>query len=567
MVDPSIAPSLHRAMTPSVDLRRALLFIVPYWRRLALVMVLCLASTAVSLYLPLLSRDVFDRALLGRDPARLVRLVGLFAVISLASFGLNVLSGLRYTRVSADILFDMRLAMYRHLHQLSPRFYARTRLGDIMSRINNDIGEIQRIAAETALAWFGNVLFLVGTVAMLIWLDARLFLISAATAPFGIWALARFRRRLEGHVAVLRQRSADIGSFLIETLQGVRLVVTSNAQEREVAHFREHNGAFVRALMSMQLLTYFAGGLPGLILTAGTGAVFLYGGLEVIRGTLTVGTFVAYMACQMRFLPPLQALMGLYANLATARVSLRRVSEILDVPVEIDEPSTPVVLNAVRGDIAFENVSLSFDRGAPVLEDLSFAIRAGEVLAIVGPSGSGKSTIADLVLRLLDPDNGTVRLDGRDLRTLSLKDLRRHVALVDQQPFILHASIAENIRYARPDASDAEVESAAREAALDGFIDLLPQKYDTIVGERGAALSVGERQRLALARAFLMDPAVLVLDEPTSALDPASEQRIVAGYENVMRNRTVIVITHRPDLARRADHIVTLDGAGIVALV
>jgi len=567
MVDPSIAPSLHRAMTPSVDLRRALLFIVPYWRRLALVMVLCLASTAVSLYLPLLSRDVFDRALLGRDPARLVRLVGLFAVISLASFGLNVLSGLRYTRVSADILFDMRLAMYRHLHQLSPRFYARTRLGDIMSRINNDIGEIQRIAAETALAWFGNVLFLVGTVAMLIWLDARLFLISAATAPFGIWALARYRRRLEGHVTVLRQRSADIGSFLIETLQGVRLVVTSNAQEREVAHFREHNGAFVRALMSMQLLTYFAGGLPGLILTAGTGAVFLYGGLEVIRGTLTVGTFVAYMACQMRFLPPLQALMGLYANLATARVSLRRVSEILDVPVEIDEPSTPVVLNAVRGDIAFENVSLSFDRGAPVLEDLSFAIRAGEVLAIVGPSGSGKSTIADLVLRLLDPDNGTVRLDGRDLRTLSLKDLRRHVALVDQQPFILHASIAENIRYARPDASDAEVESAAREAALDGFIDLLPQKYDTIVGERGAALSVGERQRLALARAFLMDPAVLVLDEPTSALDPASEQRIVAGYENVMRNRTVIVITHRPDLARRADHIVTLDGAGIVELV
>ena len=460
-------------------------------------MVLSLASTAVSLYLPLLSRDVFDGALLGRDPARLVRLVGLFAVISLASFGLNVLSGLRYTRVSADILFDMRLAMYRHLHQLSPRFYARTRLGDIMSRINNDIGEIQRIAAETALAWFGNVLFLLGTVAMLIWLDARLFLISAATAPFGIWALVRYQRRLEGHVTVLRQRSADIGSFLIETLQGVRLVVTSNAQEREVARFRDKNGGFVNALMSMQLLTYFAGGFPGLILTAGTGAVFLYGGLEVIRGTLTLGTFVAYMACQMRFLPPLQALMGLYANLATVRVSLRRVSEIFDVPVEIQEPVTPVVLAAVRGDIAFENVTLSFDRGAPVLEDLSLAVRAGEVLAIVGPSGSGKSTIADLVLRLLDPDRGTVRLDGHDLRTLSLKDLRRHVALVDQQPFMLHASVAENIRYARPEASDLEVEMAAREASLDAFIDGLPQKFETIVGERGAALSVGERQRLA----------------------------------------------------------------------
>jgi len=546
------------------DLRRAIGFVVPYWRRLALVMVLSLASTAVSLYLPLLSRDVFDGALLGHDAGRLLRIVGLFALISIVSFALNVISGLRYTRVSADILFDMRLVMYRHLHRLSPRFYARTRLGDIMSRINNDIGEIQRIAAETALAWFGNVLFLVGTVGMLIWLDARLFLISAATAPFGIWALARYRGRLEGHVTVLRQRSSDIGSFLIETIQGVRLVVTSNAQEREVQRFRDRNQAFVKALMSMQLLTYLSGGLPGLILSAGTGAVFLYGGLQVIHGTLTLGTFVAYMTCQMRFLPPMQALMGLYANLATARVSLRRVSEILDVPVEVEAPAAPVRLPSVRGDIVFENVSLSFDRGTPVLEQLSFAVRAGEVLAIVGASGSGKSTIADLLLRLVDPDAGVVRVDGHDLRSVDLTDLRRHVALVDQQPVILHATVAENIRYARPEASEAEVVHAAREAALDGFIEGLPQKYDTIVGERGAALSVGERQRLATARAFLTDPAVLVLDEPSAALDPLSERRIVEGYENVMRGRTTIVITHRLDLARKADRIVVLDGARIV---
>jgi ATP-binding cassette subfamily B protein len=546
------------------DLRRAIGFVIPYWRRLALVMGLSLASTAVSLYLPLLSRDVFDGALLGHDPGRLVRIVGLFALISIASFALNVISGLRYTRVSADILFDMRLVMYRHLHRLSPRFYARTRLGDIMSRINNDIGEIQRIAAETALAWFGNVLFLVGTVGMLIWLDARLFLISAATAPFGIWALARYRGRLEERVTVLRQRSSDIGSFLIETIQGVRLVVTSNAQEREVERFRDRNRAFVKALMSMQLLTYLSGGLPGLILSAGTGAVFLYGGLQVIHGTLTLGTFVAYMTCQMRFLPPMQALMGLYANLATARVSLRRVSEILDVPVEVEAPAAPVRLQSVRGEIVFENVSLSFDRASPVLEQLSFAVRAGEVLAIVGASGSGKSTIADLLLRLVDPDAGVVSLDGHDLRSVDLTDLRRQVALVDQQPVILHASIAENIRYARPGASDAEVETAAREAALDGFIDRLPQRYDTIVGERGSALSVGERQRLATARAFLTDPAVLVLDEPSAALDPLSERRIVEGYENVMRGRTTIVITHRLDLARKADRIVVLDGARIV---
>ena len=546
------------------DFRRALGFIVPYWRRLALVMVLSLASTAVSLYIPLLSRDVFDGALLARDAGRLVRIVGLFALISIGSFALNVISGLRYTRVSADILFDMRLAMYRHLHRLSPRFYARTRLGDIMSRINNDIGEIQRIAAETALAWFGNVLFLAGTVAMLIWLDWRLFLVSAATAPLGIWALVRYRGQLEDRIRVLRERSADIGSFLIETIQGVRLVVTANAQAREEQRFRDKNAAFVKALMSMQLLTYFSGGLPGLILTAGTGAVFLYGGLRVIDGSLTLGTFVAYMACQMRFLPPMQALMGLYTNLATARVSLHRVSEILDVPVEVDEPAAPVSLAPVAGEIAFEDVTLSFDRGAPVLERLSFQVRPGEVLAIVGASGSGKSTIADLLLRLVDPDSGVVRLDGHDLRTLRLQDLRRRVALVDQQPVILHASIAENIRYARPDATDAEVADAARQAALDGFIDSLPQKFDTIVGERGAALSVGERQRVAMARAFLTDPAVLVLDEPTAALDPHAERRIVEGYESVMSGRTTIVITHRLELARSADRIVVLDGARIV---
>src|SRR5438093_1650686 len=226
------------------DLRRAIALIVPYWRRLALVMALSLASTAVSLYLPLLSRDVFDGALLGRDAGRLVRIVGLFALISIVSFVLNVASGLRYTRVSADILFDMRLVMYRHLHRLSPRFYARTRLGDIMSRINNDIGEIQRIAAETALAWVGNVLFLAGTVVMLAWLDVRLFLLTIATAPLGIWALVHYRRRLETQIAVLRQRSADIGSFLIETLQATRLVIGANAQDREVARFRERNAAF-----------------------------------------------------------------------------------------------------------------------------------------------------------------------------------------------------------------------------------------------------------------------------------------------------------------------------------
>jgi ATP-binding cassette subfamily B protein len=454
--------------------------------------------------------------------------------------------------------------MYRHLQRLSPRFYARTRLGDVMSRINNDIGEIQRIASETALAWLGNVLSLGGTVAMLAWLDARLFLVATAAMPFGIWALVRYRGRLEAEVAAVRQRSADIGSFLIETLQAMRLVVASNAQAREVARFRARNDSFVGALMSMQRLTYLSGGLPGVILSLGSGAVFVYGGMRVIRGDITVGTFVAFMALQMRVMPPLQALMGMYANLATVRVSLRRVSEILDEPVEVQERDRAASVATVAGDVEFDNVTVSFSRGAPVLERVSFVVRCSETLAIVGPSGSGKSTIADLLLRLIDPDEGRVLIDGRDVRDWPLADLRRSVALVEQEPCLLHATVAENIRYARPEASDAEVREAARRAALAAFIERLPQQFETIVGERGMALSAGERQRIAIARAFLVNPAILILDEPSAALDPESERRIAEGYEEVMRGRTTIVITHRPELARRANRVLTLSGARIV---
>jgi ATP-binding cassette, subfamily B, bacterial len=542
------------------DLRRALAFIVPYWRRLVLVLLLSALSTALSLYLPLLSRDFFDHALIGRDLGTLIRVGVLFALFSAASFVVNVVSGLRYTRVSADILFDMRLQMYRHLQRLSPRFHARTRIGDVMSRINNDVGEIQRIAAETALAWVGNVLFLCGTTVMLAWLDLRLFLVTIATAPLGLWLLARYRRKLEAEITTLRQRSADIGSFLIETLQAMKLIVASNAQEREVARFRERNTAFIRSLMSMQRLTYLSGGLPGLLLAGGTGLVFVYGGYRVIRGDITVGTFVAFTAYQMRFLPPLQALMGMYANLATVRVSLRRVSQILDEPVEVQEAPGAVALPTVKGDIAFEDVTVSFNRGEPALEHLSFRIRAGEVLAIVGRSGSGKSTIADLLLRLLDPDAGVVRVDGHDLRGVRLDDLRRHVTLVDQEPCMFHATIAENIRYARPDASDQDVAAAAHQAALDDFIARLPDKLATVVGERGMALSAGERQRIAVARAFLANPSILILDEPSAALDPESERQVAEGYEAVMRGRTTIVITHRLELAARADRVLELDG-------
>jgi ATP-binding cassette subfamily B protein len=545
------------------ELRRAFGYLRPYWRRLTLVFAISVISTATTLAVPYLTKDLIDTALIGRDVTALRRIVLWFAALGVFGFVLNVVSGLRYTRVSADILFDMRLALYEHLQRLSPRFYARTRLGDIIARINGDISEIQRVAAEAALAWVGNVLFLVGSLAMMLWLDWQLTAVALALMPVSLWALVHYRRRLERRVGELRQRSADIGSFLIETLQANTLVVAANAQARERSRFRRLNDAFFNALMGMQRITYFAGGLPGMLLSVGGAVVFLYGGSRVIDGTLTLGTFGAFLAYQMRVFAPAQALMGLYASLATARVSWRRVLELLDAAVEVNEARDAVGAGDIRGEISFNEVTLTTDRGVQVLDRVSFAVRPGESLAIVGASGSGKSTIAFLAARLLDPDKGTVTLDGRDLRTMKLADVRRHVVLVEQEPMLLHGTIAENIRYVRPEAGDDDVRRAARAAGIAPFIEALPEQYRTVVGERGLALSAGERQRVAIARAFLADPTVLVLDEPTAALDPVSERQVSEGYEMVMRGRTTILISHRRDLAGRADRVVVLDGAAV----
>ncbi|HKP27987.1 MAG TPA: ABC transporter ATP-binding protein [Gemmatimonadales bacterium] len=542
----------------SRDLQRVVAWIRPYWPALGLVAGLSSLSTLLSLALPYLSKQLVDDALLRRDQGILVRLVLVFAGIALGSFFINVASGLKYTRVSAAILFDMRLALYRHLQQLSPRFYAATPLGQIVTRLNTDIGEVQRVAAETLLAWIGSVIALVGTVVMLALLDWKLFLVSLASVPLSVWALVRYRARLEGAVARARERSADMGSFLIETLQAQRLVVTSNAADREVGRFQTRNDAYVDAIMRMRRLTYLAGGLPGLLLGLGTSVVFLYGGSRVIGGTLTLGTFVAFTAYQMRLLAPVQAMMGLYAGLASARVSLRRVLEILDIPIEVREAEAARPLSCASGEVTFERVRFTFDRGAPVLDNLSFTLKPGERVALVGPSGSGKSTIGDLLVRLLDPAEGRILLDGHDLRELRLADVRRHVVRVDQEPPIFNATIAENIRYTRPEATDGEVASAASAAGLNHLTSRLPEGLSTQVGERGRALSAGERQRIAIARALLSDPTVLVLDEATASLDPAVEAEVLDGYEAVMRGRTTVLITHRPDLAARADRVISL---------
>jgi ATP-binding cassette, subfamily B, bacterial len=537
--------------------RRLQPFLAPYASRLSVILGISVLATVLGLTQPYISKLLIDNALVPHDMHALIWVAGLMFGTTVLGFLLNILSSYQYVRVSAAMLFDMRLALYRHLQTLSPRFYAKWRLGDLVSRLNNDIGEVQRVSADTLLSVLSNMVFFVGSVAMMLWLNWRLFLFSVVFVPVSLITFRYYQRKLMSFTKELRERGADLGSLFIDTLLGMRTVVTSNAGDREAEKFRERNDAFVDTLLRLQMTSFLSGALPGTILTAATAGVFLLGGWMIIHGTMKIGTLVAFMAYHMRLLNPVQTMMGLAANLASARVSLARIFEVLDTAPEITERPDAPGLDAVRGDIVFDGVTLRHDR-AEVLSGVSLTIRAGAFCAILGPSGVGKSTVADLLVRLLDPDSGVVSLDGRDLRDLRIKDLRDHIVLVDQAPYLFHATIAENISYGRPAADRDEIEAAGTAAGLDELILRLPEGYETKTGERGLALSAGERQRIAIARALLRRPSVLVLDEPTSALDAETEKIVARNLRAHLRGSTVIVITHRPALAEIADQVISL---------
>lgn len=546
------------------DYRRLKPFLRPYTARLLMILAVSLIATALALVQPYISKLLIDSALLKKDWRMLCWTAGMMFAATVLGFATNILASYQYVRVSAGMLFDMRVALYRHLQTLSPRFFAKWRLGDLVSRLNTDIGEVQRVSADTLLAVLTNVAFFVGSVAFMVSLNGRLFLVSIASLPLSLFLFYRYQRTLTAFTRQLRERAADVGSLFIETLLGIRTVVASNAGEYETGRFRVRNSAFVQTLLRLQMTSFLMGGLPGTILTASTALVFLYGGKMVIDGQyhMTIGTLVAYMAYHMRLLSPVQTMMGMGSNLATARVSLSRIFEILDTPAEVIERPDATAMHPLRDRIRIENVELTHDRES-ILKGASFEIPAGAFCAILGASGAGKSTIADVLVRFLDPDGGRVLFDGVDLREFRLEDVRREIVLVDQSPHLFHASIAENIAYANPagatsNVSRGEIEAAGSQAGLDELIRRLPEGYATITGERGLALSAGERQRVALARALLRKPSVLILDEPTSALDAETEQIIARQLRQTLAGRTVVIITHRPALAAIADRIVIL---------
>ena len=540
--------------------KRAARFLIPYRARLVVILLTGVAASLFGLAQPYMSKLLIDRALLRKDFHALILVSVLMVVATAMSFALNILSSYQYVRVSASVLFDMRVALYRHLQSLSPRFWARSKLGDVVSRINNDISEVQRISADTLLSVLSNVVFLIGAAVIMASMSVQIFLLSIVALPFSLLALRYYQRRLAGRVKLVRERGADVGSFLLESLLGIRVVITASAEVREVERFRKRNQSFLDALLSMQLTSFLSGAVPGTLITLSTAALFLYGGKLVIDNKLTTGSLIALMAYHGRLLSPIQNLMSLYTNLVSGGVSLIRVWELFDTRAEVVEAALSAPCPDGRGEIECRGVSFGYDDGS-VLDQLSFRVPAGTICAIVGPSGVGKSTLADLLVRFYDPKQGAIHLDGRDLRDLKLADLRRQVMLVDQAPYLFNCSVRDNIAFARPDATDEEIIEAARSAAIHHRILEMPDGYSTMIAERGQSLSAGERQRLALARALVANPRVLVLDEPTSALDEENERTIAETLSTALTGRTAIVITHRLTLARIAHQVITLKPA------
>lgn len=553
------ADTARPASIPFAQYKRVLRWLVPYWPTLSAVILLGLLSTALSLIQPYLSRWLIDDALMRHNMRALEEIALLTIALTVVSSAVSIASSYLYIRFSARSLFDMRLEVYRHLQRLSPRFFAKRKLGDIVSRLNNDVGEVQRVCSDTLLGALSNVLFFAGSLAIMMWLNWRLCLVSLALLPFAALALRHFQARLTTRTRTLRERGADLGSFLIESLMGLRLVVTSANEAREADNFERHNNRFIDALLRMQFLAFMASAAPAIVLTLSTATIFLYGGRLVIEGQLTIGALVAFMAYHLRLLSPVQAMMGTYANLLTGGVSLERVFSLLDMAPEVVESADAQPFGGISGEVAFNQVSFAYSGDRQVLREISFRIPAGSLCAIVGPSGAGKSTIADLLVRFFDPDQGSITMDGTDIRRLSLEDLRRQVALVEQLPFFFHGSIRENIAYGKPQATIEEIRGCAQMARIDAFIQSLPDGYDTQLGERGVNLSVGERQRIALARAMLRNPSLIVLDEPTSALDVEAEAAVAEELARALRGRTAIVITHRPALAEIADMTIAIE--------
>ncbi len=544
------------APRPRLGRRVAALF-APYRARLGAVLGLIVVSAGLGMVSPFLLRDVLDQAIPEKDRTLLLWLVGGMIGIAVATGVIGVAQTWLSNLVGQRVMHDLRAEVYGHLQRLSLAFFTRTRTGEIQSRIANDIGGVQSVVTSTATSIVSNVTTVLATVVAMFLLDWRLAVFSLGLLPFFAALSRRVGKERKRITATKQGALADISSLVQESLS-VSGILLGKTMGRGPALAQRFTGESAR-LADLEVRSRMAGRwMMASIQTSFAvmpALVYLFAGLS--PEAISIGTLVAFTTLQTRLFFPIQSLLNVGVEIQTSQALFERVFEYLDLPVDIHEGERR--LETVRGDVRFEDVWFRYDEDEWTLAGVDLTVPAGTRTAIVGETGSGKTTLGYLAARLYDAETGTVRLDDVDVRDLSFGTLADAVGVVSQETYLFHASVRENLRFARPEATDEEVDAAARAARIHDTVAALPDGYDTVVGERGFRFSGGEKQRIAIARTILRNPPVLVLDEATSALDVQTERAVEEALERLAEGRTTIVIAHRLSTVREADQIVVLD--------
>lgn len=557
------------AKLSDVKLSRVLLLFRPYAGQLAFILLLSLAATLAGLAAPLATKELVDQAIPKKDAGLLLLFAGLMAASPLAKGVLNVWQTHLNNKVGQSVMRDLNDRLFRNLQRQSMSFFTRSRTGEIVQRISGDVQAVQGAITGTIVNAITQAVTLIATVVILLRLDWRLALVSMVVIPVLLVPARRIgalRKSLRLRVQTLR---GEMSSHLSETfgVSGALLTRIYGREEAQVRKFGEMNDTVKSMELRLGLIGRWYGMAAGVSNPVATAIVYLYGGWLVIHGGLSIGSVIAFAALTGRMYEPVSGLLGMHLDLSAAMGIFQRIFEYLDLKPEVEDAPHARPLQPGSGLVEFESVSFAYGAGgAAVLREINLTARPGQLLALVGPSGAGKTTLAGLVGRLYDPTRGTVRIDGEDIRGVTLASLREQIGYVTQEPFLFYGTIADNLRFAKEDATTAEMEAACRQAYIHDVIAGLPQGYDTKVGERGHRLSGGERQRIAIARAILKNPHILVLDEATSHLDSRSEAYVQEALDSLMAGRTTIAIAHRLSTVRAADAIAVMDRGHIVEL-
>ena len=550
-------------------LRRVFSYFIPYWRQ-AMVVLACIgAAAALGLVPAIVTRDLINY-LTGRPGGfgYVALLIGILVGASLVGGLIGVLQSYFSNRISQSIMFDLRNQLFDRVLKQSMAFFTGTRTGDVMSRLSNDVNGVQSVVSDTIFSLVNNVVILASTVVLMFALDwkltvAALLVLPAFLLPTRQVGKATFQAR-----KATQGKLSEMTAYMQETLgiSGMQLVKAFVRQTAETLRFRKLNDELRLLNIRQSMIGRWFFMLMGVLGTAGPAVLWLFGGYLVVTGQESLGTVVTFATVLLgRLYGPVGSLANLQVNVVGSLALFQRIFEYMDLPVVIDQKADGIHLDQARGQVEFEQVTFRYGTNdRPALKDVSFKIEPGQLAALVGPTGAGKTTITNLLPRFYDPQLGAVRLDGYDVRDLTLESLGRQVGMVFQDTFLFHASIRDNLLYAKPDATEAEMVAAAKAAYIHDFIASLPEGYDTVVGERGHRLSGGEKQRVAIARVILKDPRVLILDEATSNLDSESEHLIQVALRPLFEGRTSLVIAHRLSTILAADVILVIDHGEVV---